>query len=222
MRQLALALATGALALTSPAFASENDLDSISYEAANPERTYSYDGVEYQYTRDDVTLRGEIAGGTNTLETHAARAEAAKQAAQGLRDLEDRFGIESIAPNKYRWDADGASGAVKVVVSLDRQMAFAYKGDTLVGAASISTARDGMVTPTGIFPIWLKKELHHSRKYDNAPMPHMQMIDKYGIALHAGYNPGYPDSHGCIRLPKEFAKKLFALTDIGTVVHIGA
>ncbi|WP_265570203.1 L,D-transpeptidase family protein [Sphingomicrobium nitratireducens] len=158
----------------------------------------------------------------STIETPEAKAAASELADEAYDDFVDRFDATEIAPNKYRWNAEGASGPSRVVISLDRQMAFVYRGDTLVGAASVSTARDGMITPKGIFPIWLKKKMHYSRKYDNAPMPYMQMIDQYGIALHAGHNPGYPASHGCIRLPKSFAAKLFAMTDIGTTVHIGA
>ena len=64
--------------------------------------------------------------------------------------------------------------------------------------------------------------MHRSKKYDNAPMPFTQFIDQYGVALHAGYNPGQPASHGCVRLPTGFAKRLYAITDIGTPVYIGA
>jgi len=64
--------------------------------------------------------------------------------------------------------------------------------------------------------------MHRSIKYENAPMPFMQQIDQYGVALHAGHNPGYPASHGCIRLPADFAKKLYGVTDLGATVMIGA
>jgi len=63
--------------------------------------------------------------------------------------------------------------------------------------------------------------MYYSKKYDNAPMPYAQRIDQYGIAMHAGAIPGYPASHGCIRLPAKFAAKLFQSTDIGTKVYIG-
>ena len=63
--------------------------------------------------------------------------------------------------------------------------------------------------------------MYRSKKYDNAPMPFMQRIDNYGIALHAGHNPGKPASHGCVRLPMAFAKKLFTATEVGTPVYIG-
>ena len=86
----------------------------------------------------------------------------------------------------------------------------------------ISTGTDTNPTPTGIFEVLQKKRMHHSRKYDNAPMPFMQRIDRFGIALHAGHNPGRPASHGCIRLPAKFAAKLYGITDVGTTVLIGA
>ena len=62
--------------------------------------------------------------------------------------------------------------------------------------------------------------MYRSKKYGNAPMPFMQRIDEYGIALHGGVNPGYPASHGCVRMPMVFAEKLFGLTKLGTEVVI--
>jgi len=112
--------------------------------------------------------------------------------------------------------------AVNGFISLGDQMAYLYRGDTLIAASTVSTGKDGHPTPPGIFSILDKKELAHSNKYDNAPMPYMQRIDQYGIALHAGFNPGRPASHGCVRLPKDFAKKLYSVTDLGTPVLIGA
>jgi lipoprotein-anchoring transpeptidase ErfK/SrfK len=64
--------------------------------------------------------------------------------------------------------------------------------------------------------------MHHSNKYDDAPMPFAQFFEHHGIAMHAGYNPGHPASHGCVRLPAGFAKKLYSVTDLGTPVFIGA
>ena len=92
----------------------------------------------------------------------------------------------------------------------------------MVAAASISSGEDGKESPAGVFQVLNKTPMHRSKKYDNAPMPFAQFITKYGIALHAGHNPGHPASHGCIRLPSGFAKKLYAVTDIGTPVLIGA
>ena len=227
MKTLALALATGALALTSPAFASNSNSASGSFDAYSTDRystdkTFTYEGHTYEYSKADITITGDIAGGTNTLEGYAARAEASKQATQAFRDMQAKFGVSSIAPNQFKWDADGARGETRVIVSIDRQLAFVYRGDTLIGAASVTTARENKLTPQGIFPIWLKKDMHFSQAYDNTPMPYTQFIDEHGIALHAGPNPGYPASAGCVRLPNQFAKKIFAITDIGTTVLIGA
>ena len=101
-------------------------------------------------------------------------------------------------------------------------MAYLYRGEQLVAVSTVSSGTEKNPTPTGIFPILAKKTMHHSKKYDNAPMPFMQRLDQYGIALHAGKLPGYPASHGCIRLPAKFAAKLFGVTDVGSTVYIAA
>jgi lipoprotein-anchoring transpeptidase ErfK/SrfK len=103
---------------------------------------------------------------------------------------------------------------------LSEQLAYAYRSGELVGASTISSGRDGFLTPIGIFRVLEKKRMHRSIRYDNAPMPFMQRIDDWGIALHAGHLPGRPASHGCIRLPNGFAAKLFAATSVGTRVLI--
>jgi len=99
-------------------------------------------------------------------------------------------------------------------------MAYVYRGTMLVGAAHVSTARQGHITPLGEWSILEKRPFYRSKKYDNAPMPWMERIDNYGIALHGGGIPGYPESHGCIHLPMKFAEKLYGLTKIGTKVVI--
>ena len=91
-----------------------------------------------------------------------------------------------------------------------------------MAVATISSGEPGRDTPTGIFTVLNKKTMHRSKKYDDAPMPFAQFIDTYGIALHAGHNPGHPASHGCVRLPAKFAAKLYQVTDLGTPVLIGA
>ena len=99
-------------------------------------------------------------------------------------------------------------------------MAYVYRGDKLVGAATVSTARQGRITPLGFWSVLEKRPMYRSKKYDNAPMPWMQRIDTYGIAFHGGANPGYPASHGCIRMPMKFAEKLYGLTKVGSKVVI--
>lgn len=156
------------------------------------------------------------------IETPEAIATAASAADTARWDMLDTFGPKALKPNAYVWAKDMGTGPARVVISLGEQMAYVYRGDSLVGMSTISSGKEGKDTPTGIFPVKEKKVMHHSRKYDNAPMPHMQRLDDYGIALHAGFNPGKPASHGCVRLPKAFAAKLFTLTEVGTPVLIAA
>jgi hypothetical protein len=89
-----------------------------------------------------------------------------------------------------------------------------------IGASTVSSGKSGKETPTGVFTILQKKKEHYSKKYNNAPMPNMQRLTWYGIALHAGNLPGYPASHGCIRLPSKFSALLFGATDLGMTVVI--
>jgi lipoprotein-anchoring transpeptidase ErfK/SrfK len=111
-------------------------------------------------------------------------------------------------------------GGVRVVISIPQQKAYVFKNGDLVATSPVSTGKRGHETPVGTFPILQKKVHHRSSKYDNAPMPYMQRLTHYGIALHAGSLPGYPASHGCIRLPRSFAKKLYGLTNYSTKVTV--
>jgi len=121
----------------------------------------------------------------------------------------------------FRWAAEiPKDGETKIVVDTLTQLFYVYRGDRLVGVSTISSGKKGRETPLGFWSVMLKKKLGYSRKYDNAPMPFMQMYDEKGIAFHAGPNPGYPASHGCVRLPLKFAEKLFGLTKMGTKVII--
>jgi lipoprotein-anchoring transpeptidase ErfK/SrfK len=157
------------------------------------------------------------------LETYEAKMEASDAASQARVDMVEAFGDNVLKPGQYLWrDVPESSGPERVVISLSDQLAYLYRGDMLVAVATISTGRDDKPSPTGIFSILDKKPFYRSKKYDNAPMPWMERIDQYGIALHGGYNPGYPASHGCIRLPLAFAKKLYSVTELGTPVYIGA
>lgn len=158
-----------------------------------------------------------------SMETFEARVAASGAAALAREDMVEVFGQDNLEPGKYLWrDVPETAGEERVVISLGDQRAYLYRGNELVAVASVSTGREGNPTPPGIFQVLEKKEMHRSRKYDNAPMPFMQRIDQFGIALHAGCNPGQPASHGCIRLPPAFAKKLFSVTELGTPVLIGA
>ena len=131
------------------------------------------------------------------------------------------FGTTRLKAGDYVW-AKGKppEGPTAVVVSLSDQMAYVYRAGQLIGASSVSSGKQGKETPPGMFPILEKRKVHASNRYENVPMPYMQRLDWYGIALHGGTVPGYPASHGCVRLPMKFAQRLFDLTEVGSQVLI--
>lgn len=112
-------------------------------------------------------------------------------------------------------------GPLQIMVSKDLQELKIYDGGVVVATSRVSTGKAGHSTPTGIFSILEKKRTHFSNIYDSAPMPFMQRLTWSGIALHASNSvPSYPASHGCVRLPNDFAKTLFSLTRRGGHVLI--
>lgn len=126
-----------------------------------------------------------------------------------------------LGPGQYRWAPyPGDASPMHIAIDLTNQRAFVFQGSALVGIAAISSGRRGHGTPTGTYPILEKARFHRSNIYSNAPMPFMQRLTWGGIALHAGYNPGRPASHGCIRLPYGFARVLFQATQVGGMVVV--
>lgn len=107
---------------------------------------------------------------------------------------------------------------LQIIVSKDAQSMTVYDGAQVIATSRVSTGKAGHTTPSGIFSILEKRKYHESNIYSNAPMPFMQRLTWSGIALHEGNVPNYPASHGCIRLPRDFAKTLFGMTDRG--VHV--
>jgi lipoprotein-anchoring transpeptidase ErfK/SrfK len=157
------------------------------------------------------------------LETFEAQMQASDAASRAAFDMFQVFGFKQLKPGQYLWrDVPDSAGPERVVISIGDQLAYLYRGNSLVAVSTISSGKDEKPTPTGVFSILGKKPMYRSRKYDNAPMPFAQFITDYGVALHAGYNPGYAASHGCIRLPSAFAKKLYSITSVGTPVYVGA
>ena len=126
----------------------------------------------------------------------------------------------ALAPNTFVWNDDVSMQPVSIIISIADQKAYVYRGDTMIAASSVSTGKDGKDTPIGTFPILQKEEVHKSNLYNAAPMPFMQRLTWDGVAIHAGRNPGFPASHGCIRVPAAFAKKLFSVTSVGTPVMV--
>ena len=131
---------------------------------------------------------------------------------------------EKLKPGDWVWAGDISSkGPVLVYVDLDRQRATVYRNGIRIGVTTISSGKPGHETPTGVFTILQKRKEHYSSTYNNAPMPNMQRLTWKGVALHAGNLPGYPASHGCVRLPLKFSEILFGTTSMGgTVVIAGS
>ncbi len=128
---------------------------------------------------------------------------------------------ENLKPGEWVWAPEIArTGPVLVYVDLGRQRATVYRNGVRIGVSTISSGKDGYETPTGVFTILEKDVDHRSRTYDDAPMPFQQRLTWKGVALHAGNLPGFPASHGCVRLPLEFAKRLFTITPMGGTVVI--
>jgi len=149
------------------------------------------------------------------------RAAAAAAAFPLSPALAQRVGTEQLTNGEFNWYPErSTTGPVIVIVSLPDQRLYVYRDGVRIAASTCSTGKLGHQTPTGVFKILQKDKNHHSTTYDNAPMPYMNRLTWSGVALHAGQLPGYPASHGCVRLPKKFAELLFGVTKLGMTVVI--
>ena len=129
--------------------------------------------------------------------------------------------LNQLKKGEFLWmGAAVVTGPLVMVVSISEQRAYVYRNGILIGASSVSTGRADHPTPTGVFTILQKQKEHRSTIYDGAPMPYMERLTWGGVALHAGGLPGYPESHGCIHLPTEFARELFDISRNGMTVVI--
>ena len=129
--------------------------------------------------------------------------------------------VTALKPGQFVWAPEIApQGPMLLIVNLSTQRALLFRNGVPIGATTVSTGKPGHDTPTGIFTVLQKQVEHYSSKYDNAPMPYMQRLTWGGVALHAGNLPGFPASHGCIRLPAGFAKLLYGATRLGMTVVI--
>src|SRR5680860_921716 len=173
--------------------------------------------------------------GASTVRMRMTGEEAAEVAKRTLSTLTIFLGAAAIAATvaavpaaaKKNTPAESDEAAavdpdqpMTIVVSLSNQKANIYRGTTLVTSTRVSTGKRGHSTKAGVFSILEKRRRHYSNLYGGAPMPWMQRLTWSGTALHAGVVPGYPASHGCIRLPYSFAPKLFSMTDVGGQVVI--
>jgi hypothetical protein len=126
-----------------------------------------------------------------------------------------------LKPGDYVWHPEvSPAGPVVIIVSLPDQVMYVYRNGVRIGRSTVSTGKPGKRTPTGEFTVLQKKVSHESNIYKGAKMPHMQRLTWSGIAMHAGQLPGYPASAGCVRMPENFAEKLYSVTSTGTTVII--
>jgi hypothetical protein len=128
---------------------------------------------------------------------------------------------EQLKNGEFNWFPErSAGGPIMLIVSIPDQKVHVYRNGIRIAASSCSTGKPGHSTPTGVFKILQKDKHHRSSTYSNAPMPNMNRLTWSGIALHAGQLPGYPASHGCVRLPMQFSELLFGVTKLGMTVVI--
>lgn len=127
--------------------------------------------------------------------------------------------IKNLKPGEFTWHPERSpSGPLAIVVSIPDQRVHVYRNAIRIAVSTCSTGKPGHLTPTGVFTILQKDKNHHSSTYNDAPMPNMNRLTWNGIAIHAGNLPGYPASHGCVRLPLKFSELLFSITQVGTPV----
>lgn len=128
---------------------------------------------------------------------------------------------EQLKNGEFNWFPErSAAGPILIIVSIPDQLVHVYRNGIRIAASTCSTGKPGHRTPSGVFKILQKDKHHKSSTYSNAPMPNMNRLTWSGIALHAGNLPGYPASHGCVRLPMEFSNRLFGITKLGMTVVI--
>ncbi len=126
-----------------------------------------------------------------------------------------------VKPGEYVWQPElSPAGPVVIIVSLPEQLLYVYRNGVRIGRTTISSGKAGHRTPTGIFTILQKSVDHTSTIYKGASMPYMERLTWGGVAIHAGNLPGYPAAHGCVRLPLDFAKRLYSITTDGTTVIV--
>jgi hypothetical protein len=111
-------------------------------------------------------------------------------------------------------------GPLTISIAIANQHLTVFDGNAPIAHAPVSTGMSGHPTPMGVFSVIQKQRWHQSNIYSGAPMPYMQRITWSGVAMHAGILPGYPASHGCIRMPQDFAVRLYGLTKVGVRVFV--
>lgn len=164
--------------------------------------------------RRSAALAAVLAGASapGDAEAQGARVSSAVELAQQA---------DKLKPGDWIWAPEiSPAGPLLVYVDLSAQLATIYRNGVRIAVSTVSSGKPGHETPSGVFTILQKDAHHRSSTYNNAPMPYQERLTWDGVALHAGGLPGYPESHGCVHLPMEFARLLFETTELGGTVIV--
>jgi lipoprotein-anchoring transpeptidase ErfK/SrfK len=191
-----------------------------------------------------VGTQAEDSSSNNTTSTRKAPIYSSKQGVLRRYTEQDRIRYQLW---NYTWKPDPDKPITRIEVRLGEQKVYVYQGDDVAGVSPTTTGKPGHETPTGHYTILVKDIDHKSNLYgvfmdsngyvidgnaeagqtpppgavyDSADMPYYLRIREDGVGMHAGYLPGYPASHGCIRLPHAFAELLFSNVSVGTPVDV--
>jgi hypothetical protein len=137
------------------------------------------------------------------------------------RGTEEKPQKHPLKPGEYVWDPRAsAKGPLVIIVNLGTQKLDVYRDGVSVGRSTISSGKASTPTPAGLSSILRKYVVHHSTAYHEASMPYSERLTWKGLAIHGGGLPGYPESHGCIHVPLNFARKLYSVTKTGETVLV--
>jgi hypothetical protein len=173
--------------------------------------------VHTEYKRDVLRSRRLALTGSVYALGFAVALTLAAPASAKVRHKPDPKEIEHVSKEPF---GTLPKGPMQIVISINQQKLHLYADGKEVADTLVATGVPALPTPTGIFSVIGKEKFHRSNIYSGAPMPFMQRITWSGVALHEGENIGHPASHGCIRMPREFAMKLFSVTKVGVRVII--
>ena len=155
-----------------------------------------------------------------------AQADAPKAAPASPKD--EQFVVKRVLPitgpikyGEWHWDEKGVpAGPLVITVDLDARVLSVFRGGYEIGATAVLLGFGETPTPTGVFPVKWKDADHYSSTYDNAPMPFTMNLTPDGVAIHGTQVAKGYASHGCVGVPNDFARKIFAITPVGTKVYI--
>jgi hypothetical protein len=173
--------------------------------------------VRTEYKRDVLRVRRLALAGSVCVLGFVVAVTLASPTSARVRHRPEPKETEHVSKDPF---GNIPKGPMQIVISINQQKLHLYSDGTEVADTLVATGVPSLPTPTGVFSVIGKERFHRSNIYSGAPMPFMQRITWSGVAMHEGENIGHPASHGCIRMPREFAMKLFSVTKVGVRVII--